>query len=260
MRLPFGLKPLGRKKGGVPSTPTPIRVRPTKSSPPKTPKTPKTRGQAPMDQTDQTDQRRRRRASMTVVYTGAFDFGVEVAAIAEPLGQRVAAARQPLLFRSWVVELADAAHELVSTVVGWLAESDALAKTEHLADEPGKRRFAMTTLRDLAQRPALPEIADDMLLSGGWAAQLITMAAPSAEPLAALLARSWPPNAEALRGRLSRSERLNDLLRNTIDRAALALERRLDWAESAPSVRLRPTEAARTEQARAELAAMGVQL
>jgi hypothetical protein len=65
-----------------------------------------------------------------------------------------------------VRELADAAHELVSTVVGWLAgwlaETDALAKTKHLAGEPGKRTYAMTTLIDLAQRPALPEITDGM--------------------------------------------------------------------------------------------------
>jgi hypothetical protein len=211
------------------------------------------------DHTDQTDQRRRRRASMPVTYDGDFDLCAEIAAIVDPLAQRIAAAPQPHLFRSRVLELADAAHELVSTVVGWLAEFDARAKTAHLAHDSGKRRDAMTTLVDLAQRPALPEITNAALADRSWAARLIEMAAPSTEPLAALLSRSWPPNAEALRGRPSRSERLTERLR-AVDRAALALQRRLDWAESLPPAPLRPTEAARTEQARAELAAMGVEL
>lgn len=209
---------------------------------------------------DPTEQRRRRRAQLPLAYDGAFDLAAEVAAITEPLAARVADAAQPLAFRPHVIELADATHELVSTVVGWLAETDALARTRHLAAEPGSRRKAVRTLCDLAQRPALPEITDGMLTSGSWAALLTSMAGPSVGPLAALLARSWPPDHEALRGRPSRSERLNELVRNTIDRAALALERRLDWAESAPPARLRPTEAERTEQARAELAAMGVVL
>lgn len=165
----------------------------------------------------------------------------------------------PLLFRPHVTELADAAHELVPTEVGWLAESDALAKTKHLAGEPGKRTYAVRRLCDLAQRPALLEITDAALADGSWAL-LVSMVAPSAEPLAALLSWSWPPDHEALRGRPSRSERLTELLRKTIDAAALALERRLDWSESAPPERLRPTEAARTEQARAELAQLGVEL
>ncbi|WP_374025608.1 hypothetical protein [Mycobacterium sp. HNNTM2301] len=211
-------------------------------------------------QADQTEQRRRRRASMPLAYDGAFDLAAEVAAIAEPLAARVAAGPQPLAFRPHVIELADATHELVSTVVGWLAETDALARTKHLAGEPGTRRKAVRTLCDLAQRPTLPDMTDDVLASGSWAALLIEMAAPSAEPLAGLLARSWPPDHEALRGRPSRSERLNELLRNTIDRAALALERRLDWAQSAPTAPARPTDTERTEQARAELAAMGVKL
>ncbi|MCV7377941.1 hypothetical protein BST11_21015 [Mycobacterium alsense] len=213
-----------------------------------------------MDPTDQTEQRRHRRASMAVAYDGAFDLAVELDAIVEPLAARVAALPQPFLFRSRVTELADAAHELVSTVVGWCAETDALAKTKHLAAEPGKRTYAVRRLCDLAQRPALPEITDAALADGSWAAQLITMATPSARPLADLLSRSWPPNHEVLRGKRSRSERLTELLRNTVDRAALVLERRLDWAESAPPARLRPTEADRAAQARAELAAMGVEL
>lgn len=207
---------------------------------------------------DQTEQRRRRRAQLPLAYDGAFDLAAEVAAITEPLAARVADAAQPLAFRPHVIELADAVHELVSTVVGWLAETDARRKTAHLPNDADRRK-AMRTICDLAQRPALPEITDGMLTSGSWAALLVSMAAPSAEPLAALLARSWPPDHEALRGRPSRSERLNDLLRTTIDRAALTLQRRLGRAESAPPAPLRPTEVDRTEQARAELAAMGVE-
>lgn len=210
---------------------------------------------------DQTEQRRRRRAQLPpLAYDGAFDLAAEVAAITEPLAARVADAAQPLAFRPHVTELADAVHELVSTVAGWLAEPEAQRKTAHLAGDPSSRRKAVRTLCDLAQRPALPEITDGMLTSGSWAALLVSMAGPSVDPLAELLSRAWPPDHEALRGRPSRSERLNELLRNMIDRAALALQRRLDWVESAPPAPARPTETDRTEQARAELAAMGVQL
>lgn len=254
---PFGGGLFGRKKGGLPAPTQPIK-RPAKLSPPKPSR--KTRGRyALMNPTDQTEQRRRRRAQIPLAYDGGFDLCAEVAAIVDRLAQRVAVAPQPLLFRSRVLELADATHELVSTVVGWLAEFDARAKTAHLAHDSGKRRYAMTTLIDLALRPALPEIADAALADGSWASRLIEMAAPSTEPLADLLSRSWPPNAEALRGRPSRSERLTERLR-AVDRAALALKRRLDWAESLPPARLQPSEAGRTEQARAELAAMGVEL
>lgn len=70
-----------------------------------------------------------------------------------PLAERVAAAPRPPRFRFPVAWLGEATHELVGVIVGWVAERDARAKTAHLADEPGKRAYAVTTLVDLAPRP-----------------------------------------------------------------------------------------------------------
>lgn len=83
-------------------------------------------------------------------------------------------------------------------------------------------------------------------------AALVEMVAPVDSPLADLLAHAFPPGAPALRGQLSRSEKLDALLRETVDRAALSLERALDRAEKptpAPTARPDP---------RAELAALGI--
>jgi hypothetical protein len=145
-------------------------------------------------------------------------------------------------------------HEATGTAVGWLAEIDARRRTEHLAGDPGKRRYAMTTLIDLAQRPALPDITDAMILDGSWAAALTEMSEQVDAALSDLLARSLPPNADALRGQPSRSERLDRLLRETIDRAAMDLERRLDRDDKRQPV------ATTSPDPRAELAAMGVEV
>ena len=47
---------------------------------------------------------------------------------------------------------------------------------------PASGTYAMTTLIDLAQRQALPEIKDGMLTAGSWSALPVSMAAPYAEP------------------------------------------------------------------------------
>jgi hypothetical protein len=157
--------------------------------------------------------------------------------------------------RRLVLDYADAAHELVSTMTGWLAEVDAQAKTAHLAADPGKRAYATRTLVDLAPRPAAVEITDDMVADGSWAAALVALADGLDAALADLLARSWPPNANELRGQLSRSERLDRLLRETVDRAALALDRGIDRAEAQPT----PAPAVPADL-RAELESLGVSL
>ncbi|MDC8992420.1 hypothetical protein PR371_00305 [Mycobacterium marinum] len=139
-------------------------------------------------------------------------------------------------------------------MTGWVAERDARRRTEHLADNEGKRRYAVTTLIDLAPRPALPEITDEMISDGSWVTALVEMMTPVDHPLADLLARAFPPGAPPLRGQLSRSERLDRLLRETVDRAALSLERALDTA-----AKQTPAPAAKPD-ARAALAALGIEV
>ena len=186
---------------------------------------------------DQDEQRRRRRQHLGVAYDGRFDFAAEVAAITGPLARRVADRPEPLVFRHFVTELADAVHEATSTIVGWVAEVDARRVTEHLAAEPAKRAYAVRMIVDLAQRPTLPALTDTALNSGRWSAALVTMVEPTSGQLSDLLARAFPPNDDRLRGTVSRSEHLVALLRETVDRAALSLGRRLDWAESQPAPR-----------------------
>lgn len=205
---------------------------------------------------DQDEQRRRRRQHLGVVLRGEFSLAAEVAAITGPLARRVANRPEPLAFRPYVTELADAVHEAVSTVVGWLAELDARRVTEHLADDPAKRAYAVRKIVDLAQRPMLPEVTDAGLNSGGWSAALVTMAEPVSAQLSDLLGRAIPPGDDRLRGHSSRSEQVVTLLRETIDRAALALGRRLDWAESQPA----PRRSADPADVVAELRELGVNL
>ncbi len=202
----------------------------------------------------QSDIRRRRRTHMPVVNDGSWSLRREVADVAGPLAARVAAQSTPLQLRRLVLAYADAAHELAGTATGWLAKRDARTKTAHLADDPGKRRYAMTTLVDLAPRPDLPEITDDMISDGSWAAALVEMVEPVDGALSDLLANAFPPGAPPLRGQPSRSDRLDHLLRETVDRAALSLERALAAAAekqtAAPTAKPDP---------RAELAALGIE-
>ncbi|MCV7218503.1 hypothetical protein H7J51_24900 [Mycobacterium crocinum] len=201
---------------------------------------------------DQNTLRRRRRAHMPVVNDGSWSLRREVADVAGPLADRVAARPNPLQFRRQVLAYADAAHEAVGTVTGWVAERDARRRTEHLAGDEGKRKYAITTLVDLAPRPALPDITDEMLADGSWVAALTEMAEPVDGALSDLLAHAFPPGAPALRGQLSRSDRLESLLRETVDRAALTLERALN--AEVPSI----TPTAPEGDPRAALAALGI--
>lgn len=215
----------------------------------------------------QAELRARRRAGLTVGhYGGGWSLAREVAEVVCPLAERIAAAHRPARFSrspvsvSW---LAEEVHEAVGVLVGWVAERDARAKTAHLADEPGKRRYAMTTLVDLAQRPALPEITDVALEDGSWAGQLVALADGIDAALADLLSHAYPPGAPGLRGQPSRSEQLAGLLGRTLDRAALELERRLDRDAQAHHAQTSPAQTSpaptETDRARAELAALGVQ-
>ncbi len=204
---------------------------------------------------DQDEQRHRRRSRLPVAYDGRFSLADEVAAITGPLARRVADRPQPLAFRHYVGELADAVHEAASTAVVWAAEESARKVTQHLAGDPGKRSYAIRKIVDLAQRPTLPELTDNALNTGRWSAALVSMVEPTSAQLSDLLGRAFPPKDDRLRGQVSRSERVEELLRETVDRAALSLGRRLDWAESQPTPRQ-----SSPADAIAELAELGVVL
>ncbi|MBV5244444.1 hypothetical protein KUF57_12965 [Mycolicibacterium sp. PAM1] len=218
--------------------------------------------QRPRRRYSQAELRERRRAGLTVGhYGGDFSLAREIADVCEPLARRIAAADRPARFgrsSASVPWLAESVHELVGTVVGWVAEADAYAKTKHLAADHGKRTYAVRTLCDLAQRPALPDVTDDMLADGSWSSALVALADGTDAALADLLARSYPPGAPVLRGQVSRSEHLAQLLSRTLDRAALALERRLDRDDQADHGQ--STAETKADRARAELAALGIEI
>jgi hypothetical protein len=211
--------------------------------------------QRPPRRYTQAENRQRRNVGHLTRNGGDFSAVREIAEVVEPSAARITTLTAPLRVRRQVLDYADAAHEFVGTVSGWLAVQDAYAKSAHLANEPDKRRAAVTLILDLTPRPVLPEITDAAILDGTWAAAVTAMAETVDGPLAALLARSWPPNANELRGQISRSERLDRLLRETVDRASIALDRAIERAESQPA----PTSTAPiAADPRAELAALGI--
>lgn len=203
--------------------------------------------------------RERRLTGLSTVYGGAFSLDHEVAAVVHPLAYRVAKLPNPQVCAGRVAELADAVHELVSTVTGWLAEVDARQRTEHLAHDTGKRTAAIRLLVDLAQRPTLPEIGAEQVASGSWAAALVEMAQTPTGPLSDLLRRALPPGDPHLRGVASRSERLCDLLRETVDHAARELSARIDKAAAAAANR-RKDPNNRADAVRAQLRDLGVEI
>ncbi|MBI3213151.1 MAG: hypothetical protein HYZ38_04965 [Mycobacterium sp.] len=206
----------------------------------------------------QDELRTRRRAGLTAVYDGQFSLTDEIRAICAPLAKHAAkhgdaaAALKPR-----VGELADAVHELVSAVVGWLAEIDVQRENaERLARlDTASRKQAIKHLVDLTPRPTAPDIGLDEITAGRWAAALVAMAKPYSRPLAELLGRSRPPGHPDLRMLASRSERLCGLLRE-VDSAARQLEIRIDKAAAAE----RKTPPTPAETKRAELRAMGFDL
>jgi hypothetical protein len=119
--------------------------------------------------------------------------------------------------RPKVDEVSDATHELLSAVVGMLAESTRLDPTAHARTK--------AAVADLAQRPREPQITDQEIVSGRWVARLVAHVAPHAGDLAALLGRAVPPNHPSLAGP-SASERLEAALR-VLDTEARSLERRI---------------------------------
>lgn len=150
-----------------------------------------------------------------MVYRGDFDLAAEVSAILSPLADQVALLPNPFAMRPKVDDAANAVHELLSTVVGMLSESP------HLDNEAHAR--TARAVRDIAQRPHPPQISDEQLISGRWAALLVKHVAVHSNDLAAFLGRALPPNHPHLKG-ASASERLEAALR-VLDTAALDLAR-----------------------------------
>ncbi|MGP4054142.1 hypothetical protein ACTWP6_04850 [Mycobacterium sp. 4D054] len=210
----------------------------------------------------QAELRTRRRTGLSVVYTGKFDLAAEISDICQPLAARAACqSNPPHMFAPLVRDLVDAVHgELISTIVGWLAEISATERVQregaHL-DSAGRKQ-AVRHLTDLAPRPLAPKVGTDELASGSWATALIELAQPHTGPLADLLARSRPPGDPNLRASASRSERLCDLLRH-VDTAARQLEIRIDKAERAAQ-RRGPASLTPEQAKRAELRKLGIEV
>lgn len=208
----------------------------------------------------QPEQRDRRRNHLRVHYGQNFSLTAEVADIVTPLAAKVAGAPEPTpcRCRDDVQSLAGAVHEMVGTVVGWLAEAQAQKKAANVA--PGARERSIRLLVDLAERPKLPEITDDAIHSGAWATALVDMARPFSDPLAKYLGRATPPGLVVV-GQ-SASERLEAALRH-VDHAALELLQRLRWNELCTEeyVHVLAARAARDPKARAraELQQMGIE-
>lgn len=216
----------------------------------------------PTPPTQQELRRRRRDGLPPGHYGGDWSLVTEITEQCEPLAARISTRPSPGRFAvarpGSVPVLAEATHELVGTAVGWLAEVDARARTAHLADDPGKRRYAVKTLVDLAQRPPLPGIPDAAVEDGSWPDLLVSMTDGIDAEFSRLLAHAFPPGAAALRGQQSRSEHLAALLSRTLDSAAGALERRLTRDERGANDRPHP--APDPSDAADELRKLGVPL
>lgn len=161
--------------------------------------------------------RHRRRHWLRVHYTAEFDLAAEIAAITEPLAAEISYLPRPTALRGEIDAIADAVHEVLSAVVGMLAES------RHLDTEARSR--TLDAVRDLAQRPREPQITDAQISDGSWASVLTAHAAPYTGDFATFLGRALPPGHPQLNGR-SASERLEAVLR-VLDDAALTASRRI---------------------------------
>lgn len=165
------------------------------------------------------------------------------------MAQRVGTSPVAATYWHLVDDLALGVHGLVHAAVGLLAERDARRRTAHLGiDQRGR---SIRILVDLTERPTLPEVTDDALAAGTWSATLILLVEPYSTELADLLGNALTSAV---------SDRVPTALRE-VDRAALALERRLDRDEKARAHRAAKSKpATETERARAELESLGVTL
>lgn len=162
----------------------------------------------------QAQQRVRRRQRLGNHLVGTFRLDTEIADVAGPLAVEITGLRDPRAMRQSIETAGQAVADLIHTAAGLVAESRA-------ADGQIRRAAA-----DLATRPRQPSITDEQIVNGTWIEELILYAGKIAVDLAALLDRALPPEAPALRGELSASERLERALRE-FDRASTVLARRI---------------------------------
>lgn len=205
------------------------------------------RAGGPVPTYSQAELRERRVQGYRVLLPGGWSLTTEVAALCQPLAERVAARRAPRTYLRYVEDVTDAVRQLVDTVVALLAEADAQRRTRHLPiDQRGR---ALAAARALAQRPVMPEIGCEDVASGYWAQTLAELTEPYSDDLARLLGNALTSVV---------SDRVLRALAE-VDHAARALERRLDRDE--PTRATTPSQAiTEADRARAELAELGVTL
>lgn len=175
---------------------------------------------------DQVHQRDRRRKRLRTHLAGGFDLSREVRDVCTPVAYATSKLPEPRAARRLVEAVNEAVAELVHVGSGLVAESSAV---------DGQTRRAAA---DLAARPTQPEITAEMLISGSWADVLADYAEQVSAPLSVVLDRAHPPDAYALRGELSASERVERGLRG-LDSAVLSLERavpKIAQRQSLPSI------------------------
>lgn len=199
--------------------------------------------------------REARRTRMPYSWPADFALSREIIEIFEPLAEAVAALPNPGRAAAEVEKVADAVYELVTDLADLVGAADSARRVAHLPID--SRVSAKRLLDDLAPPPpARPTITEAQLVEGTWPAPLVELAAPYAEPLAALL------RADARIGGESVSDHLEEGLR-FVDAAALQLQRRIDRLESV-TLRHRtpaaPAPASPADRARAELTRLGVPL
>ncbi|MBF9319827.1 hypothetical protein [Mycobacteroides chelonae] len=193
--------------------------------PPVSPLMPSAAG-APKAKASQAELRDRRRKRLPIHLTGTFNLAVEVRDVCTPAAYATSKLPEPRAARRLVEAVNEAVAELVHVGSGVAAASSAV---------DGQTRRAAA---DLAARPTQPEITAEMLISGSWADVLADYAEQVSGALSVVLDRAHPPDAYALRGELSASERLERALR-ALDSAVLSLERavpKIAQRQSLPSI------------------------
>lgn len=161
----------------------------------------------------QSELRERRREHLPIHLGGSWSLSGEVREVCGPVAHEVSRLPRPSAVRKGVDGVADAVANVVAASAQLLLTSNAPDSTRQAA-------------ADILARPHVPEITAEQLSSGTWAHILATYADQVSTPLAKLLTSAHPPGADALRGNLSASERVERALRG-LDAAVLTLARAL---------------------------------
>lgn len=202
----------------------------------------------------QTEARRQRRAHLSHQLGGDFDIATEVSDILTPLAERVTAEPAPAAYLPEVENVVAAVAKIVRFSVELVARRDAERKVRDLRSYE-QRSAGIAALMMLVEYPPTPIIARADVVSGEWAVILTAHVRPVSASLADLLAHARPTGGRTL----SVSERVIEVLRG-LDRAAVDLEKRLDWAASTRTQLARtPATETPADQARRVLDALGVQ-